>query len=204
MTHENDPTKHLRARVSFDPAIDRAAMGADFVKHFGTLGPTLIDQRNGTRDETLLRTHPGAQPCIFTLRPLSVMERCQVDSLPTAETRWIRALSYALVSCELHRPLATADEAVAPRGGPNGTPAFDMDALDWLAERVGISVLYEIGAVAYSRSKLGPFAGAFAPLPATSVYELQALAQSLADTHKATTSGTPTTDADSTSPDLTP
>lgn len=188
--YESDPTKHLKCYVSFDPAIDRKSMGKDFTTHFGTVGPLASDARYGTRDPLLIKTFADKTPCTFTLRPLRVYERAQCDSLPTAESKWLRALSYALVEADLHRPLATVSQATAPRNGDDGRPSFDGDALDWLAERVGIAVLYEIGAVALTRSKLGPFAGAFAPLPVLSVYEQEALFRSLADTHEPITSGT--------------
>ena len=52
MTHENDPTKNLRAYVSFDPALDREAMGADFYKHFGlvTVADGTVTSGHGNRD----------------------------------------------------------------------------------------------------------------------------------------------------------
>lgn len=195
MTHEQDPTKHLECYVSFDPAIDREAMGRDFELHFGAIGERMSDIRYGTRDKALLRFVGGKRASVFVLRPLRVYERAQCDSLPTAESRWLRALSYALVRAEVAPPLSWKVEAIFPREGSDGRPALDSDALDYLAECVSVEALYEIGAVAYARSKLGPFDVAFAPLPATSAFVLARQRQSRVASLSASTSDTSTTDA---------
>ena len=114
-THETDPTKHLECYVSFDPAIDRAAMGRDFDVHFGATGERVSDIRYGTRDKSLLRFIAGKRPSLFVLRPLRAYERAQCDSLPTAESRWLRAISYALVRAEVSPPLSWKTEAIFPR-----------------------------------------------------------------------------------------
>lgn len=195
--HESDPTKQLTCYVSFDPALDIVAMGytspdgGDYNKHFGKFGSF------GSRDPRLVKVKPLQRATTFTLRPLRVFERVQCDTLPTAEARWLHALAYALDRAELAPPLAT--EAIAVMRPSHGQ-AFDDSGLDYLAERVGIAALYEIGAVAYNRSKLGPFGVAFAPLPLTSVHALALSLQSLADTQEAEPSRTPTTGAASTSP----
>lgn len=179
-SHEHDPLKQLDCYVSFDPALDREAMGRDFEVHFGSVGDYL-SQRYGTRDPSLVKAVPGMRPTKFVLRKLSHFERVECDSLPTAEGRWAHALAYALVRAELSGPLSTVAEMVSPpmRGQP-----LDREAFEYLAERVGSEALYEIGAVAYARSRLGPFDVPFAPLPLTSALEhvkiLQARADSLA------------------------
>lgn len=195
MHHESDPTRELHCCVSFDPAIDRAAMGRDFVKHFGYVGATVEEARYGNRDKALLRYVAGKRASVFVLRPLRAYERAQCDSLPTAESRWLRALSYALVRAEVCPPLSWKSEAIFPREQHDGRPALDADALDYLMECVSIEALYEVGAVAYARSRLGPFVEGFAPLPATSAFVLARQLQSHVDTHEPTTSGTSTTDA---------
>ena len=195
MAYESDPTKQLTVVVSFDPSIDREAMGDDFARHFGSLGERVEDGRYGTRDPALLRYHAGTEPTKFIVKPLRAFERASCDALPTAESRWLSALQYALVSVEVRPPLAASAEAWLPI---EGGARVSLDALDWLAERVGIEALYEVGAVAYSRSRLGPFGRAFAPLPATSVHAQELLRLSRADTLAASASGTTTTGAAST------
>jgi len=201
--HENDPTKHLTCYVSFDPAIDRDAMGADFALHFGRVAerPDLMDGRYGNRDGALVKTRPGKRPTTFELRPLRAFERAACDAAPSAESRWLHALQYALVRAELSQPLAAVNETVRPLPGQGSR--LSMEALDDLGERVGIETLYEVGAVAYSRSKLSFFGEGFAPLPATSAHVLE---RSLfhAATLAAETSDTETTDAGSTSQQETP
>jgi hypothetical protein len=198
MTHETDPTKHLECYVSFDPAIDRAAMGRDFDAHFGATGERVSDIRYGTRDKALLRFVAGKRASVFVLRPLRAYERAQCDSLPTAESRWLRAISYALVRAEVAPPLSWKTEAIFPRESGDSRPSLDSDALDYLCECVSVEAVYEIGAVAYARSKLGPFVEGFAPLPATSVFVLARQSLSHADSPAPSTSGTSTTDAGST------
>ena len=129
------------------------------------------------------------------LRPLRVYERAQCDSLPTAESRWLRALSYALVRAEVCPPLSWKSEAVFPRESSDGRPMLDSDGLDYLGELVSYEALLEIGAVAYARSRLGPFVEGFAPLPATSAFVLARQSLSHADIHAPTTSDTSITDA---------
>jgi len=192
MHYESDPTKELHVSVSFDPAIDRAAMGRDFAAHFGTVGERQDDIRYGNRDRKLLRFVEGARASVFVLRPLRVYERAQCDSLPTAESRWLRALSYALVRAEVCPPLAWKSEVVFPRESSDGRPMLDSDGLDYLGELISYEALLEIGAVAYARSKVGPFVAAYAPLPATSAFVLARQLLSLADTHTATESDTST------------
>jgi len=194
MTHESDPTKELHAYVSFDPAIDRAAMGRDFDVHFGATGDRVSDIRLGTRDKSLLRFVAGKRPSLFVLRPLRAYERAQCDSLPTAESRWLRAISYALVRVEVSPPLSWKTEAIFPRESGDSRPSLDSDALDYLCECVSVEAVYEIGAVAYARSRLGPFDVDFAPLPATSVFVLAHRSRSHADSHAASTSATSTID----------
>lgn len=193
MHHESDPTKELHVSVSFDPAIDRAAMGRDFAIHFGHVGERQEDIRYGTRDRKLLRFVDGARASVFVLRPLRVYERAQCDSLPTVEARWLRALSYALVRAEVCQPLAWKSEVVFPRESSDGRPMLDSDGLDYLGELISYEALLEIGAVAYTRSKLGPFGAGYAPLPATSAFVLARQLLSHADTHTATESDTSTT-----------
>ena len=193
MHYESDPTKELHVSVSFDPAIDRAAMGRDFAAHFGSVGERQDDIRYGNRDRKLLRFIDGARASVFVLRPLRVYERAQCDSLPTAESRWLRALSYALVRAEVCQPLAWRSETVFPRESSDGRPILDSDGLDYLGELVSYEALLEIGAVAYARSRLGPFGGGFAPLPATSAFVLARQLLSHAATHTATASDTSTT-----------
>lgn len=195
MHYESDPTKELHVSVSFDPAIDRAAMGRDFATHFGTVGERQDDIRYGNRDRKLLRFVEGARASVFVLRPLRVYERAQCDSLPTAESRWLRALSYALVRAEVCPPLAWKSEVVFPRESSDGRPILDSDGLDYLGELISYEALLEIGAVAYARSRLGPFGGGFAPLPATSAFVLARQLLSHADTLTATASDTSTTAA---------
>jgi len=195
MHHESDPTKELHVSVSFDFAIDRAAMGRDFATHFGRVGERIDETRYGTRDRSLLKYVAGARASVFVLRPLRVYERAQCDSLPTAESRWLRALSYALVRAEVCQPLAWRNEAVFPRESSDGRPMLDSDGLDYLGELVSYEALLEIGAVAYARSRLGPFVEGFAPLPATSAFVLARQSLSHADIHAPTTSDTSTTDA---------
>lgn len=182
MTQEIDPTKILTCYVSFDQALDRDAMGANFEKHFGKVGDS-YSFRYGDRDPKHIICLAGKRASTFNLRPLRCMERAAVDSLPTAESKWLRALAYAFTKAELCEPLSNQGELVLPKSGHSG---LDDDALDYLAERVGIEALYEIGAVAYSRSKLSPFGVPYAPLPVTSalclVRHLQYLADSLAQT----------------------
>ena len=194
---EHDQTKQLTCYVSFDPALDIVGMGytepsgGDYNRHFGKPGGF------GSRDPRLVKVLPGKRATTFVLRPLRAFERVQCDSLPTAEARWLHALAYTLVRAELSPPLAT--EATATFPPAHGQPLDDL-ALDYLAERVGVAALYEMGAVAYNRSKLGPFGVAFAPLPLTSAHALALSLQYLADTQEAEASRTPTTGAASTSP----
>lgn len=195
MTYESDPTKQLAVVVSFDPSIDREAMGADFARHFGHVGATVAEGRYGTRDPKLLKYHAGTEPTRFVVKSLRAFERASCDALPTAESRWLSALQYALVHVEVRPPLASEAAAWMPAES-NGR--VSLEALDWLAERVGIEALYEVGAVAYSRSRLGPFGWAYAPLPATSAHAQALLALSRADTLQETASGTTTTGAAST------
>lgn len=195
MHYESDPTRELHCCVSFDPAIDRAAMGRDFVKHFGHVGQTVDEARYGTRDKALLKYVAGKRASVFVLRPLRAYERAQCDSLPTAESRWLRALSYALVRAEVCPPLAWKSEAIFPREQHDGRPSLDADALDYLMDTVGFQAIYEIGAVAYARGRLGPFVVGFAPLPVTSALAQAQLLLSHADIPEPTTSGTSTTDA---------
>ncbi len=195
MTHETDPTKHLECYVSFDPAIDRAAMGRDFDVHFGATGERMSDVVYGSRDTRLLRFVPGKRASVFVLRPLHVYERVQCDSLGTAEQRWVRALSYALVRAEISPPLGWKTEAIFPRDNADGRPMLDGDAITYIMEVVGFAAVYEVGAVAYARSKTGPFVAVCAPLPATSARELHILSQSRADFPAPSTSDTLTTDA---------
>jgi hypothetical protein len=187
MTQELDPTKVLVCYLSFDQALDRESMGADFEKHFGRVGDTYT-ARYGDRDPKHIKTLIGKRASTFHLRPLRCMERAAVDSLPTAESRWLRALAYAFTKAELSEPLSSHGELILPKSGPSG---LDDDALDYLAERVGIEALYEIGAVAYSRSKLSPFGVPYAPLPVMSavclVRHLQYLAASQGPTSSSTT-----------------
>lgn len=198
MTHETDPTKHLECYVSFDPAIDRAAMGKDFEAHFGATGERMSDVVYGSRDTRLLRFVPGKRASVFVLRPLHVYERAQCDSLQTAEARWLRAISYALVRAEVSPPLGWRTEAIFPRENADGRPMLDGDGVNYIAQIVGIHAIYEIGAVAYARSQIGPFVAVCAPLPAYSVHEQLVRSRSHADSHAASTFGTPTTDAGST------
>ena len=195
MHYESDPTKELHVSVSFDPAIDRAAMGRDFAAHFGTVGERQDDIRYGNRDRKLLRFVEGARASVFVLRPLRVYERAQCDSLPTAESRWLRALSYALVRAEVCPPLSWKSEVVFPRESSDGRPMLDSDGLDYLGELISYEALLEIGAVAYARSRLGPFGVGYAPLPATSAFVLARQLLSHADTLTATASDTSTTAA---------
>jgi len=200
MNHEQDPAKQLTCYVSFDPAIDVVAMGyglarSDYDTHFGK------PAGYGSRDPALVKVRPLKRASTFTLRPLRAFERVQCDSLPTAEARWLHALAYALVRADLSPPLATDATTVFPPA--HGQP-FDDVALDYLAERVGVETLYEIGAVAYNRSRVGPFGVAFAPLPLTSTHALAQQLQYLAGTLAAEVSRTPTTDADLTSPTSSP
>ena len=188
MTYEADPLKQLTCYVSFDPALDRDAMGEEFDKHFGRVGDHYT-HRYGTRDPGLIKVLPGKRASTFVLRPLRAVERIACDSLPTAEGRWLRALSYALVRAECCPPLSYTQDTVFPKQRDT-VPALDEDALDYLAERVSIEALYEIGAVAYSRSRLGPFAVGFAPLPVTSALALVRHLQSLVDIHVPRTSDT--------------
>jgi hypothetical protein len=75
---------------------------------------------------------------------------------------------------------------------------LDGDGVNYIAQIVGIHAIYEIGAVAYARSKIGPFVAVCAPLPATSVHELVVQSLSRVDSPAASTSDTSTTDAGST------
>ena len=195
MHHESDPTRELHCCVSFDPAIDRAAMGRDFVKHFGHVGQTVDDARYGTRDPSLLKYVAGKRASVFVLRPLRAYERAQCDSILSAEGRWLRALSYALVRAEVCQPLAWKNEAIFPREQHDGPPALNSDGLDYLMDTVGFQAVYEIGAVAYARGRLGPFVVGFAPLPVTSALAQAQLLLSHADIPEPSTSGTSTTDA---------
>jgi hypothetical protein len=194
MTHESDPTKELHAYVSFDPAIDRAAMGKDFDVHFGATGDRVSDIRYGNRDKSLLRFVAGKRASVFVLRPLRAYERAQCDSLPTAESRWLRAISYALVRAEVAPPLSWKTEAIFPRESGDSRPSLDSDALDYLCECVSVEAVYEIGAVAYARSRLGPFVEGFAHLPVTSAFVLARQSLSHADSLAASMSDTSTID----------
>lgn len=159
---EIDASKLLACYVSFDPAINKEAMGADYALHFGEPGSY------GNRDPRLIKLNPGKRASVFHLRPLKAYERAQCDSLPTPETKWLRAISYCLVRAELSNSLTTQPETIFPKS-INGMPGLDEDALDYLFEKVGFHVIYEVGAVAYSRSRLGFIDVGYAPLPHTSV-----------------------------------
>ena len=172
MTHESDPTKHLPCFVSFDPALDREAMGADFVTHFGHVGETVREGRYGSRDPGLIKVLPGRAASTVHLRPLRAYERAACDAMPSAEARWLSAFQYAFVRAEL-APDLTGRPGIETHIPITGDGVrLSPEGLDWIAERAGIEALYEIGAVAYSRSRLGPFGRAYAPLPATSALEL--------------------------------
>lgn len=195
MIYEADPLKQLTCYISFDPALDREGMGKDYGIHFGSMGsPT--DTRYGNREVGLVKTLPGRRASTFIIRPLRSYERAQCDSLPTAESRWLRAFATALVRAELCAPLSTTNEAVFG-SKVQGVPGIDEDGLDYIAERVSIEAIYEIGAVAYSRSQLGFTGRGYAPLPVTSVLALVQRLQYHADTLDRERSSTMTTSADS-------
>lgn len=175
--YEIDPTKILSCYVSFDPAIDDDAMGRDYDKHFGKVGDT-TSGRYGNRDPGLIRLHPGKRATVFRLRPIRVVERAACDALPTAESRWLRALAYAFAGADLGSELCGHSETFHPVAGSVG---LNDDAMDLLSERVGIETLYEIGAVAYNRSRIGPFEQGYAPLPVTSALVRIRQLQHLAD-----------------------
>jgi hypothetical protein len=187
MAHE-DPTKQLECVCSFDAAIDRDAMGASFDEHFGRFGSS-DTARAGTRDPVLLKYLSGKRACRFTLRPLTLAERFDCDAVVSPEHRLARALGYALVKAELHAPLSTTPGIFFAR---DTVPGFSLDMLTDLMGCVGVEAIYEIGAVAYTRSRLGPFGVPFAPLLLTSaqrqVTQLLLHADSLARKASATTS----------------
>lgn len=196
--HE-DPTKQLTCYVSFDPAIDIVAMGytepdgGDYARHFGT------PRSYGSRDPRLVKVRPGQRATTFTIRALTNNEHAQCDAMPTAETRWLHALGLALVSAELCPAMTreTVATAVLP---PAHGQSFGHDSLEYVKERVGYNTLLEIGAVAYNRGKLGPFALAYAPLLPTSAHGLTVVLQFLADIQEAEVSRTQAIAAASTSP----
>jgi hypothetical protein len=188
MAHE-DQTKHLEAFVSFDPAIDRDGMGANFDLHFGVFGAPET-ARLGTRDPALIKILPGKRACKFTLRPLTLSERFDCDSVTSPEHRLVRALGYALVKVELHQPLSYAPMGLTAQHHP---PMFTLEMLDQVMEFVGVEAVYEIGAVAYTRSRLGPFGARFAPLLLTSAQRQVTLLLHHADTLAQKRSATPTT-----------
>lgn len=198
--YEIDPTKILNCYVSFDPAIDDDTMGRDYDKHFGKVGDS-ASGRYGNRDPHLVKLHPGKRATVFKLRPLRVVERAACDALPTAESRWLRALAYSFVGAELGSELCGLAETFHPVAGAVG---LNDDAMDLLGERVGIETLYEIGAVAYNRSKIGPFAQGFAPLPVTSALVRIRQLQHLADTLGPVRSDTRTTSGESASQGVMP
>jgi len=175
-------------------------MGKDFERHFGRVGDER-SSRYGNRDASLIRVKPGMRPTVFKLRPLRMVERAACDALPTAESRWLRALAYAFTGAELGSALCGNSEIFHPVAGATG---LNDDAMDLLGERVGIEALYEIGAVAYNRSKLGPFGQGFAPLPVTSALVRIRQLQHLVDTREGETSDTRTTSVESTSQVVTP
>lgn len=192
--HE-DSTKNLRAYVSFDPAIDRDAMGDDFYSHFGRYGAADV-ARNGMRNPAMIRVVPGMRACSFELRPLTLAERFECDSVVSPEHRLVRALGYALVHAELFTPLSSEQTTLHANAS---VPGFSLDALGKLMEFVGVEALYELGAVAYTRSRLGPFVVPFAPVLPTSVQRQVTLLLHHADTLARTTSATQSTSAASTS-----
>ncbi|MFA7295714.1 MAG: hypothetical protein WC211_00845 [Dehalococcoidia bacterium] len=159
-----DATKQLECYASFDPAIDRDAMGAAFDAHFGRFGAAEI-ARAGTRDPSLIKFHPGKRACKFVLRPLTLAERFDCDAVVSTEHRLARALGYALVRAELHAPMSATATILFAR---DTQPGFTLEMLTELMGLVGVETIYEIGAVAYTRSRLGPFDVPFAPLLLTS------------------------------------
>jgi hypothetical protein len=196
MTHESDPTKNLRVHVSFDPAIDREAMGEDFARHFGTIAETAnqVTSGHGNRDVKLIKVINGMAPTVFEIRPLTSFQRAGVDAIPESHgpsSRWLSALQYAFVSCTLGQPLAGRTETFLPLSGDAGR--LSTHALDMIGESVSTEALLEIGAVAYARSKLDFFGVAFAPLPATSALVLLRNFPRRVATQTATGSGTTTT-----------
>lgn len=170
---EQDPTKNLVCYVSFDMALDREAMGTDYYSHFGLWYEGRFI-KYGNRDKRLIKLLPGKQASEFHLKPLTLAERVACDSLSTAEQKWIRALSYALVKVELGESLAGKNITVFAKHTDSG---FDDEQLNYLSGLVGAEALYEVGAVAYSRSRLDPFGQGFAPLPATSPLVLERVLQ---------------------------
>ena len=180
---QGDPTKVLRVVLSYDPAVDRAAMGDEaFGQHFGVevgADGRLASKGRGTRDERLLRLRDDAVPVWWHLRPLTDRHMRWVEQQQTAEARWTWSARLALVEIENHlgaagqswRP-SEPDVTEPPRGGEPVPRMVGDDDARYIARTYGLAAMYEVGAVAYTRAMLGPFAVGRHALPATSLHVL--------------------------------
>ena len=178
-----DPTKTLDVVLSYDPAVDRDAMGdAAFAEHFGCEVGTdgrLHPKGCGTRDPSLLRFRDGSVAVRWRLRPLTDRHMRWIEQQQTAEARWVWSARLALVEIENHlgapgqawRP-TEPDATETPRGGEPVPRVVGDDDARYLAGAYGLAALYEVGAVAYARALLGPFARGRHALPATSLHVL--------------------------------
>jgi hypothetical protein len=171
----------LTVYLSYDPAIDKEAMGADYDKHFGTA------VSYGTRDASLIKLKPGKKATTFTIRSLRMMERIVIEPLGTAESKWYRAFSYAVQRIELGEALCGVNESIFPRAQATiGIPTLDEDAVDHIMNMSGWESIYEVGAVAYARSRPNLSNEPFAPRLAISLFVVQRADLSHADSQNQT------------------
>lgn len=180
---QGDPTKATRIVLSYDPAVDRESMGdAAFAEHFGLevgADGRMTSKGRGTRSEDLLRFRDSAVPVWWHIRPLTDRHMRWIEQQQSAEARWVWSARMALTHIDNHLGVAgqqwrptEPDATETPRGGETVPRIVGDDDARYVASAYGLAALYEVGAVAYARAMLGPFAARRHALPATSLHVL--------------------------------
>lgn len=194
MTHDREPHREVTVHCSGDYAIDREAMGAKFVEHFGDSTIDGTPLQFGTRNPDLIIVRPGMTASTFTLRALTVQQLRACKGPQAFADRALRALMYSIVGAELRPPLAVESSTWVPVRA-KGQEFLDLEQIDSLCERIGEEACVEIGSVALQRTTLRPFSVPHFMLPADSVLALMRLSHTRAAILARERSDTPNTGA---------